>query len=90
MPFRLDEFRAKIQFIAPANFPVLINRAADKRDIPSQTRYLQLALCRALAEDLGLDEGDLINSLPPTRGPASVLFDGNRRAISRKAPRIGR
>lgn len=90
MPFRLDEFKAKIQFVAPTNFPVLINRAAEHKDIPSQTRYIQLALCHALAEDLGLDEGELIRSLPPTRGPASALFDGNRRAISRKAPRIGR
>lgn len=90
MPFRLDEFRAKIQFVAPANFPVLMTRAALKRDVPSQTRYIQLALCRQLAEDLGLDEGDLINSLPPTRGPATVLFGGDRRAIKRTAPRAGR
>jgi hypothetical protein len=90
MPFRLDEFKAKIQFIVPNNFPVLINRAAEEGNIPSQTRYIQLALCRQLAEDLGLNEDELIRSLPPTRTHASVLFDGNRRAVSRKAPRIGR
>lgn len=90
MPFRLDEFKAKFQFVAPANFPVLVNRAAEKKGIPSQTRYLQLALCRQLAEDLDMDEGELIRSLPPTRGPASVLFDGNRRAVKRTAPRMGR
>lgn len=90
MPFRLDEFKAKIQFVAPNNFPVLINRAADKLGIPSQTRYIQLALCRQLAEDLGLDEAELVRSLPPTRGMSGALFGGDRRAVSRKAPRIGR
>lgn len=90
MPYRLDEFKAKIQFVAPTNFPALINRAAEKVDVPSQTRYIQLALCRALAEDLDLDEGELIRSLPPTRGMSGALFGGDRRAISRRAPRIGR
>lgn len=90
MPFRLDEFRAKIQFIAPANFPVLINRAAKETRVPSQTRYIQLALCEKLARDLGLDEGDLIQSLPPTRSSAALLFGGDRRAIRNDAPRIGR
>jgi hypothetical protein len=90
MPFRLDEFKAKIQFVAPANFPALINRAAEDNDVPSQTRYIQLALCRQLAEDLGMDEGELIRSLPPTKGMSAALFGGDRRARSRRAPRIGR
>jgi hypothetical protein len=89
MPFRLDEFKAKIQFVAPANFPVLINRACIEQDVTSQTRYIQLALCRQLAEDLDMDEADLIRSLPPTQGRATNLFGSDRRAISRRAPRIG-
>ena len=88
-PYRLDDFRAKIQFIAPAAFPSLINRACNEAGVTSQTRYIQLAVCRALSEDLGIDEGILINSLPPTRGMSAALFGGDRKAIRRRAPRVG-
>jgi hypothetical protein len=90
MPYRdLGEFKAKIQFVCPARFPSLITKAALKTDVPSQTRYIQLAVCHKLAEDLGIDEGELIRSLPPTRGPATLLF-GDRQTRRRTAPRPGR
>lgn len=91
MPYRgLGEFKAKLQFVTPANFPYLVNKAAEAKDVPSQTRYIQLALCTALARDLDLDEDDLIASLPPTRAHAAVLFGSDRKAISRRAARPGR
>lgn len=64
MPFRLNEHRAKIQFVTAASMPSLIFRAREKLGIPSQTRYIQLAVCKALAEDLNLDYEELVRSLP--------------------------
>lgn len=90
MPYRnLDEV-SKIQFCAPMNYPYLINKAAKATDVPSQTRYIQLAVAKALARDLGIPEQEIIASLPPTRGVAAALFGGDRRAIKRTAPRPGR
>lgn len=89
MPFRLNEFRAKIQFIVPNNFPALVYKACLATDTTSNTRYLQLAVCEALARDLDMDLDELIESLPPTRGPSAALFGGDRKAISRRAPRMG-
>jgi hypothetical protein len=80
MPHRLDEFRAKIQFVAHAAMPSQIRKAAIATGKPSNTVYIQHALCRALARDLGLDYEDLIAALPPPRGPASSLFGRSQRA----------
>lgn len=74
MPHRLNEFRAKIQFVTAAEMPSLIRKAANKTGEPSSTTYIQRALCRALARDLGLDYEVLIGKQPPPRGPASTLF----------------
>jgi hypothetical protein len=72
MPFRLNDLRAKIQFVAPASFPNLIYQACLATDTVSNTRYLQEALCDALARDLGLDRDDLMEQLPTPWGPAAV------------------
>lgn len=80
MPHRLNEFRAKIQFVTYAAMPMQITRAAAKTGAASNTRYIQIALCRALARDLGLDYEDLLAALPPPRGPASSLFGRSQRA----------
>lgn len=89
MPYHLDD-RSKIQFTGPVSFPALIHKACIATECPSNTRYIQEAVCLALARDLGLDVGELLASLPPTRGPAAALFGGDRKAIRRHAPRIGR
>lgn len=90
MPYRGLEHKAKIQFVASPNFPSLIHKACVETETVSNTRYIQLAVCAALARDLGLNEAELIENLPPTRGAAAVLFGGDRRAIRRAAPRPGR
>lgn len=75
MPFRLDEFRAKIQFITSASMPNLIYRACVCTGTVSNTRYIQEAVCARLAHDLDLDYKDLIAELPPPRGRNKTPFD---------------
>lgn len=75
MPFRLNEHRAKIQFVTMARMPSLIYKAAKKRGIVSNTRYIQEALCERLAKDLGIPLANLLSELPPPRGAATVLSD---------------
>lgn len=79
MPHRLNELRAKIQFVTFAEMPSMIRRAAAETGEPSSTRYIQRALCRALSRDLGEDYDVLIGRLPPPRGPASTLFGRSMR-----------
>lgn len=74
-PFRLNEFRAKIQFVTFASMPHLIYKAAKARGVVSNTRYIQEALCAALAKDLGVPVEQLLVQLPPCRGAATVLSD---------------
>jgi hypothetical protein len=75
VPFRLDEFRAKVQFTTSADMPMLVYEACVKTGVPSNTVYYQLATCVALSRDLGLDYDDLVAALPPPRGPSAHLFD---------------
>lgn len=84
MPFRLNDRRAKIQFLTSASMPMHIFDAREKRGIRSQTRYIQLAVCRQLAEDLGLDYDELVAELPEWRRSS---FDGPRdeRVYERRA-----
>lgn len=72
MPFRLDEFRAKIQFVTSARMPSLIDKACGVTGTVSQTRYLQEAACEKLARDLGIPLQSLIAELPPPKGRALV------------------
>lgn len=90
MPYRLNDLRAKMQFIVPNNFPSLVRQATEETGQPSMTRYMQLALCRQLAEDLNLDEAELIRSLPATVGKGAPLFGGERTSRRQHAARIGR
>ena len=73
MPFRLGEGRTKIQFVSFAAMPALIHQACLKTGVVSGTRYIQIAVCAALARDLGLTTQELTDQLPPTRGPAGHL-----------------
>lgn len=66
MPFRLNEFRAKVQFVTSARMPSLITKARTQRDLPSNTTYIQLALCEALSRDLGIPLEELLAELPPS------------------------
>lgn len=74
MPFRLDEMRAKIQFITSAEMPNLVYRACVKTNTVSNTRYIQEAVCARLSHDLDIPFEDLIAALPPPRGRASTVF----------------
>jgi len=83
VPFRLNEYRAKIQFIAPASMPSRIYRACLATDTVSNTRYIQEAVVARLARDLGLDEQELLDELPTPRGPAGVVLGPDRRHVPR-------
>ena len=67
MPFRLNEHRAKVQFLTSAEMPSLIYKACVATGAPSNTRYVQVAVCEALARDLGIPLEDLLERLPATR-----------------------
>lgn len=84
MPFRLNEFRAKVQFITSARMPSLVYKACMKTGTVSNTRYYQEAVCERLARDLGVPLESLIDELPPPRGSATVLFGDDRRQIKRR------
>lgn len=83
MPFRLDEFRAKIQFTTSAQMPSLIYKASLVVGVPSNTVYCQYALCDALARDLGISIAELRSKLPVPRGPAGALMDPAVNPMSR-------
>lgn len=74
MPFRLNEFRAKVQFTTSARTPNLIYRACLATGKPSNTVYVQHAVAEALSRDLGIPLQELLDELPPPRGAATTLF----------------
>jgi hypothetical protein len=84
MPYRLNEHRAKIQFLTSARMPSLIYKACVRTGIPSNTAYIQHAVCEALARDLDIPLDDLLAELPPNRTSASHLFGENRRPMPRR------
>lgn len=77
MPFRLNDQRAKVQFLTSARLPSLIYRAADATGQPSNTAYIQRAVCEALARDLDLPIAELLDEQPPVRTQAGQ-FRGHR------------
>lgn len=83
IPFRLDEFRAKIAFTTSAETPNLIYKACLKTGTMSNTAYLQRAVAEALSRDLDIPLDDLLAKLPPTRGKSGVLFGGDRQIVPR-------
>lgn len=84
MPFRLTDLRAKIQFVTSSEMPSLIYRAATRTGKPSNTVYIQHALCEALSRDLDIPLELLMSKLPPAQGPAAALFGEDRKPISRR------
>lgn len=87
MPFRLGregfEGRAKIQFTTFLRMPSLIYRACLATGIPSNTVYVQRAVCEALARDLEMDLAQLLAELPTPRGPAAKLFAPENHPMNR-------
>lgn len=81
MPFRLDEFRSKIQFMSSARMPSLIYKASVATECPSNTVYIQRAVCGALSRDLGIPLEDLLAEQPPSRGR-----EGEMRAYRHTGP----
>lgn len=75
MPYRLDEFKAKVQFVTSAEMPHLIYKACLKKGVTSNTVYIQHAVCEALARDLDIPVEDLLAKLPPPRGRNKSPFD---------------
>ena len=73
MPFRLGEMRTKVQFVTFAAMPSLVNAAAKRSGKPSNTVYIQHAVCEALARDLGVPLNTLMEQLPPPKGKANSL-----------------
>lgn len=86
MPYRLDEYRAKVQFVTSARTPSLITKAAEATGKPSNTVYIQHAVAEALSRDLGIPLEALLEELPPPKGKAAVLFGPDRRPILRHVP----
>lgn len=74
MPFRLNEFRAKIQFTTSAEMPSLVYQACLKTGAVSNTVYIQHAVIDALARDLDLDPDELRSHLPEPRGAAAKVW----------------
>jgi len=79
LPFRLDEFRAKIQFVTSAQTPNLIYKACVRTNTMSNTRYIQEAVCEKLSRDLDIPLQELLDALPPCRTTAATLWGGDRK-----------
>lgn len=84
MPHRLNDLRAKIQFITFARMPSMIYRACIATDTVSNTRYIQEAVCERLSRDLGIPLDHLLAMLPPPKAAAAARFGPDRVPISRK------
>ena len=85
MPFRLNEFRSKIQFTSSAAMPHLIYRACLATGTVSNTVYCQRALAEALARDLGIDIDEILADLPEPRGPSKHVWDPAEGRLNRYA-----
>jgi hypothetical protein len=86
MPHRLNERRAKVQFVTSARMPSDIYKACLATGTVSNTVYIQRAVCEALSRDLGIPLEELLAALPENRGSAVHLFDGSRKAVQRIGP----
>jgi hypothetical protein len=86
VPFRLNEFRAKVQFTTAAWMPAKVYKACLATGIVSNTRYYQIAVCEKLSRDLGLPLEELLEGLPESRGPAGHLYDPDEGTMARTRP----
>ena len=83
MSWRLSEFRAKIQFIAPPAWPSRIYAACVQTATVSNTRYIQEAVAERLSRDLCIPLDELIAELPKPWGPAGVVLGPDRKPVPR-------
>lgn len=87
MAFRNDEWSTPVKFATFPQMPSLIYRACVEKGIPSNTRYIQEAVCEKLARD-GIEPLDsLLAKLPPCRSNSAALFNGKGNAVKRKRVR---
>jgi hypothetical protein len=83
VPYRLNEFRAKIQFMCSSRMPSQIHQAVLKTGEFSNTTYIQRAVCERLARDLDLPLSVLLDDQPEPQGRSRVLFGADRRPVRR-------
>jgi hypothetical protein len=74
MPFRLDQFKAKVAFVTFAAMPSMVYKACEATGTVSLTRYYQEAVCEKLSRDLNVPLDHLLARLPPPRGKAATLL----------------
>lgn len=86
MPHRLNDFRAKIQFVCSARMPSLIYKAVIATDNVSNTVYIRNAVCEALSRDLGIPLQELLDEQPEPRGRAAHPFGEDRQPAVRSGP----
>jgi hypothetical protein len=84
MPYVLNEFKAKIQFVTSARMPSLIYKACVRTGCPSNTEYIRRAVAEALARDLGVPLEEITADLPKPRTHEG-LFGDNRRRLRRES-----
>lgn len=70
--------KTKIQFITSVQMPSLVYKAVVKTKKPSQSVYIQHAVCEALSRDLGIPLEELLAQLPKARGADSDILGGLR------------
>lgn len=76
MPYNLNEFKAKIQFVTSARTPSLIHKACLATGKVSNTHYIQHAVAEALSRDLGIPLEELVAELPPNMTSNQRLLHG--------------
>jgi hypothetical protein len=59
----------------------MVYKACLATGTPSNTVYIQHAVCEALARDLDIPLQRLLDALPSPRSRANNLFDANRRVV---------
>ena len=78
MPFRTGPGRTTIHFLTFTEMPSMIFEACKQHDVPSNTRYVQEAICRRIADDMGYEYDELVAALTPGRR-TTPAFNGHRR-----------
>lgn len=70
--------KTKIQFITSVRMPSLVYRAVVATGKPSQSVYIQHAVCEKLSRDLDIPLEELLAELPKARNHKSDILGGLR------------
>lgn len=70
--------KTKMQFITSMRMPSLVYKATVATKKPSNSVYIQHAVCEALSRDLGIPIEELLAELPKARGADCDVFGGLR------------